>query len=319
MKPARFTTVAIVALVALRLGCGWLFYREGSKKLDSGAFHSEGFLRDAKGPLAGMYLGMVPDVYGHDRLNPEYAKDAWKHYYIDAGAHFDFGDDQLQQAERAYNRALAKLKYFLEETGENRQENLRQWQRVDAAKNDPSTADVDYRSTWIEKEEKDIDKELTGWLREADAIAASYEKDINDIAREGQLDLGGGRSISQYDYYGAYALPAPGATGLTSSFADVVIPWFTFAVGALLVLGLFTRVAALAGSAFLLSVVASQPPFVPAASDTNYQIVLLLGLLVVAAVGAGRWGGLDFFLSWCWGKCCGGRRTRAASDAPKKA
>ena len=64
----------------------------------------------------------------------------------------------------------------------------------------------------------------------------------------------------------------------------------------LLVLGLFTRVAAIAGGAFLISVIASQPPFVPSASDVNYQIVLLLGLLVVAAVGAGRWGGLDFFV-----------------------
>ena len=64
MKPAKFTTIAIVALVALRLGCGWLFFREGTKKLDSGNFTSEHFLRDAKGPLAGMYLGMIAETAG---------------------------------------------------------------------------------------------------------------------------------------------------------------------------------------------------------------------------------------------------------------
>src|SRR5690606_21684265 len=71
MKPAQITALVVVSLVALRLGCGWLFFREGSKKLDSGTFTSEHFLRDARGPLAGAYRGMVPDIYGLSRLNVE--------------------------------------------------------------------------------------------------------------------------------------------------------------------------------------------------------------------------------------------------------
>jgi uncharacterized membrane protein YphA (DoxX/SURF4 family) len=111
--------------------------------------------------------------------------------------------------------------------------------------------------------------------------------------------------MSQREYYGYYELPRAGTAGMSSALADRVLPWFTFLVGVLLVLGLFTRVAALGGAAFLLSVIATQPPWIAAAADTNYQIVLLLGLLVCAAIGAGRWGGLDFFLGLLWNNCCG--------------
>ena len=319
MNSARYTTLVIVALVALRLGCGWLFFREGSKKLDSAKFTSEGFLRDAKGPFAGAYLGMIPDIYGAVRFDYGTTDDIWKYHYNEAAAHFDFDDDQLKQAEDAHKRALAKLKYFLDSTSEEREKNDLEAGRIAAAAGDSSTASVNFRRTWIEKQEKENNSELQGWLRKIDAIWDSYEEDIHDIAREGMYEYDDGTKMSQYDLYGPYPLPTPGDGLVSSTFADSFIPWFTFSVGVLLVLGLFTRVAAVAGSAFLLSVVASQPPFVPAATDTNYQIVLLLGLLVIAAVGAGRWGGLDFFVRWACAKCCGTSNTRNQTQSPKKA
>ena len=319
MNSARYTTLVIVALVALRLGCGWLFFREGSKKLDSDNFASEGFLRDAKGPFAGAFLGMIPDLYGEARQDYDQTEDIWKYYYNEAAKHFDFDDDQLKQAENAHKRALAKLKFFLANTREDREKNLLEAQRMEDALYDDPTAAVNYRRSWIEKQDKEINGELQGWLREIDAIWDSYEEDIHDIAREGMYEYEDGTTMSQYELYGPYPLPTPGGGGINSGFADAFIPWFTFGVGVLLVLGLFTRVAAVAGSAFLVSVVASQPPFVPSATDTNYQIVLLLGLLVVAAVGAGRWGGLDFFLRWACAKCCGTSSSVDKTKSPKKA
>ena len=319
MNSARYTTLVIVALVALRLGCGWLFFREGSKKLDSDKFTSESFLREAKGPFAGMYLGMIPDPYGDIRQDIAYAEEEWKYYYNDAAKHFDFDDDQLKQAEDAHKRALSKLKYFLHITVVDWVHNFLESERVVAAAAQDSTASVNYRRTWIEKQDKEINSELQGWLKEIDAIWDSYEEDIHDIAREGMFEYDDGTTMSQYELYGPYTLSTPGASGLGSGFADSFIPWFTFGVGVLLVLGLFTRVSAVAGSAFLLTVVASQPPFVPSATDTNYQIVLMLGLLVVAAVGAGRWGGLDFFVRWACGKCCGTSNTVNEDQSPKKA
>ena len=51
----------------------------------------------------------------------------------------------------------------------------------------------------------------------------------------------------------------------------------------------------MAGAVFLLSVIASQPPWLPTAEPTINQTIELAGLLVLAGTGAGRWLGLDYF------------------------
>ena len=69
----------------------------------------------------------------------------------------------------------------------------------------------------------------------------------------------------------------------------------TISVGVCLLLGFLTRVASLAGALFLISVIASQPPWISDAAPTMPQVIELAGLLVLAATGAGRWLGIDYF------------------------
>ena len=78
------------------------------------------------------------------------------------------------------------------------------------------------------------------------------------------------------------------------------------AIGLCLLLGLFTRPAAVGGGLFMLFVLLTQPnwpgiypPATPAEGhalliDKNF--VEMIALFTVAAIGAGRWGGLDFFV-----------------------
>jgi uncharacterized membrane protein YphA (DoxX/SURF4 family) len=261
MKPAKITTLVVVSLVALRLGCGWLFYREGSKKLDSGTFTSQHFLRDARGPLAGAFHGMVPDIYGQSRLNVNETRQNWDYYWQDAATHFDFDDEQKSEALQAFDRAVAQLEFFAAATQEDREKYYLESFHLEDAMRDRTLASVNFRSSWIEKEEKRLDQQLNGWLRQIDAIWDRYEKEINDIAAKGMLEVGD-KQMSQREYYGYYELPRAGTAGMSSALADRVLPWFTFLVGVLLVLGLFTRVAALGGAAFLLSVIATQPRFI---------------------------------------------------------
>ena len=76
----------------------------------------------------------------------------------------------------------------------------------------------------------------------------------------------------------------------------------TIGVGICLLLGFFTRLAALVGGLFLLSVMASQPPWVAGANTEYffYQLVEVTALGVLFATGAGRWLGLDFFSYAVW-------------------
>jgi uncharacterized membrane protein YphA (DoxX/SURF4 family) len=69
-------TFAILALVLLRLVIGWHFFREGAQKVvydrHDGklrmVFSAEGFLTQAKGPLAGWFHAQAPDDHGYRTL-----------------------------------------------------------------------------------------------------------------------------------------------------------------------------------------------------------------------------------------------------------
>lgn len=90
------------------------------------------------------------------------------------------------------------------------------------------------------------------------------------------------------------------------------------AIGFCLMIGLFTRLSALAGAAFMLCVVLSQPsypsvypPDVPQLGHAllvNKDFVEMIALLVIASTSLGRWTGMDFFLHNCivrpLGNCC---------------
>jgi len=82
------------------------------------------------------------------------------------------------------------------------------------------------------------------------------------------------------------------------SLINKVIPWFDLTVGVLLILGLFTRWASLAAAGFLFSVLLTQPFWIPGTVPTYYQGIEMVACLVLFAVHAGRFGGLDYFLSF---------------------
>ena len=79
---------------------------------------------------------------------------------------------------------------------------------------------------------------------------------------------------------------------------DMAMPWFLMAVGGCLLVGLFTRLAASAAALFLISVIATQPPWVAGAMNPVffYQVVEVFALLALATTTVGRYAGLDYFI-----------------------
>jgi thiosulfate dehydrogenase [quinone] large subunit len=101
--------------------------------------------------------------------------------------------------------------------------------------------------------------------------------------------------------------------------ADLVTMWGLTIVGALLILGLFTRLASVAGMAFILLFYLSTPPFVgyfyslPTEGSyliVNKNLVELCALIVILVTGTGRFAGLDRILHSLLA-----RRSRAVSVA----
>ncbi len=94
----------------------------------------------------------------------------------------------------------------------------------------------------------------------------------------------------------------PAVGWLDTNTIDRIVPWFDTIVGALLILGLFTRIAALAGAGFLFSIILTQWPGSPGAQPVYYQTIEMLSMLVLAATAAGQFAGLDFVLYSVWSK-----------------
>jgi uncharacterized membrane protein YphA (DoxX/SURF4 family) len=109
------------------------------------------------------------------------------------------------------------------------------------------------------------------------------ENDLNALATD-----------VQWTQHGRLPIGKPGRGLLDSETMDQVVPWFDTIVGACLILGFLTRPAALLGAAFLASVCASQWPLSPGAIPIHNQAIEMLSLLALAAIGAGRFLGIDF-------------------------
>lgn len=88
-------------------------------------------------------------------------------------------------------------------------------------------------------------------------------------------------------------------------YADLITMWGLTLVGALLILGLFTRLASLAGIGLILLFYLANPPFVgyfysiPTEGSyliVNKNLVELCALVVILLTGSGRFAGLDRIL-----------------------
>lgn len=128
------------------------------------------------------------------------------------------------------------------------------------------------------------------WLSEIDGTWNALERELNAIALDRQRSPNLGVDGIEVE------LRSPSDKTWMLSLIDQVVPYFDLAVGLLLIIGLATRATSLIGSTFLLLIVLTQFPGAPGAQDTINQIIEMGGLLVLAAVGGGQFGGLDYFV-----------------------
>ncbi len=294
--------MAIVALVMLRFGIGYHFASEGISKIRSGNFSSLPFLSSAKGPFAGMFRGLVPDVDGKQRLgyardeqgrpiiDLEPTEDAWNDFRLKVENHYGFDDRQKREAQRRQKFRVGQLKWYFDANGAAVIEYFYGLDRQARQEADPSFREVES----LAGQGKKLNAELSGaprqWLYQLGRLWDAYERDLLNIVKSEQLKRGELR-MSRF-----------GDGGLTTSFVDWFIPRFDATIGVLLIVGLFTRIASVAGAVFLASVVLSQWPGSPGAQSIYPQAIEGLALLVLAAVGAGRYAGLDSISYYVWAR-----------------
>ena len=298
--PAQLGWPLVIAIVALRLAIGFHFFSEGTAKVQ-GKFDAAGFLQSAKGPLAPLYHSMVWDHDGKIRTDLEGTKDYWGQYLARVSEYYEFDEEQAEEAAKYLKDRTAQIEYVFA-VNDEAMEKFRPGLETRAAyRTDRGRMEVASLGAQVEKMESDAKTEIAPVLAAVDKVWDGFESDIQSIAGETRLPLS-----------------RPGAPWVGRETINRVIPYFDVVIGVLLILGLFTRAAAIVGAGFLLSVMASQMPGALGATPLHYQMVEGIGLVMLAIVGAGRYVGLDFLIRslcvWCCpSKCASANRGETAS------
>jgi uncharacterized membrane protein YphA (DoxX/SURF4 family) len=280
----RIGTFGVIALVALRVGVGWHFFKEGADKIQTGSFSSAAFLTSAEGRLAGLFQSLVWDHDGKLRTDQKLMKSQFKEGVQKASDHFSLNQEQLKRLQQQEKVAQSRLDDIFVE---HQLAVYKYQQGTDRVKNmQDSTVWGSVSSLRAQKQQIAKDRMAAVWplMESVDAIWDHFEATINSIATQEQRNASG-----------KFRLQRPGEGLISSRTIDRIIPVFDISIGILLIIGLFVPLAGWAGALFLSGVILSQFPGDPNTQPTYYQAIEALALIVLATVGAGRFAGLDFF------------------------
>lgn len=297
----RLGTLAVITLVALRLSIGWHFFKEGTDKIKEPSWTAAHFFTGSKGPLKPLFETMVWDGDGRARLGYKLSKGGWpvidteptltmwQQYRGKVEQHYGFDEQQLEKSKQVFELWEAQLNWYLDANKDKILEYFHGLDRRKAIRADAARQSVESLRGQSDKTESELTAAAAPWLAQINGLWRGYDDALNALATPEQqanrLQLG---KLS------------PGF--LNTNLIDKVIPWFDTLVGALLIVGLCTRLASLAGAGFLFSIVLTQWPGYPGTQPTYYQTIEMLGMLVLAATAAGQFAGLDFVLCSYWSR-----------------
>ncbi|MCA9166557.1 MAG: hypothetical protein KDB23_02760 [Planctomycetales bacterium] len=262
------------------MGIGWHFFKEGAKKFTAGKFTSVPFLQAAKGPLAEQYKNSIPDRFGLQRLNVNQTKQFWENYRDHVASRLGFDQKQTTAATQIVDRYVKRMNNYVADNYEDIDTYRKEVQRYLGELKEP-TSDIPYQRDRLAAKEVDLRKQVGPWLANVEDMNRALQAELNGLATEGQRSRG------------LVVIP-----DRNQPASDGVVKWVVLGAGVLLLLGLFTRVAALVAMGFLLSVIGTQPPWVPNANLEYfyYQMVEVLALFTLIVFAAGRYAGLDYII-----------------------
>lgn len=298
----RSTLVAVAALAFLRIVVGLHFFLEGSSHLRDPEWSSAGFRKAAVGPLAESLRAGLPQtgdwsgtLGGSSSRPASELSDAWKKSIVAAWKKrleqrvqaVALTAEQQASADSQLKIATQELDDFLAPLDEELADYSLQVQRLATMDREPTSAGIPYARQRVAKKRRELSAQATGWMNDAAAIGEKLE---------GEWD----RQIAS-ELSPSVRLQLSNEFRQTSLWKiDRFVSWSLATIGICLVLGILTKFNAMGGVFFLTSVILAQPFWVVGAQPTYDQWVEMAALLVIAALPAGGWSGLDYFLSaWC--------------------
>lgn len=319
----RISVIACVLLVALRLMIGWHLFYEGIWKIRSQAggepWTAAGYLKGSQGPFRDTFRGMVddPDDLGKLDFDQMVARwQAWKERFV---AHYG----NLSEAQKAnLERKIAEL------TGDAKSKGSTLYAWLKGNKENTGVVRSDQEGTTEHK--------LIGEIELYKQMLAKYEQQLNtakqdfeqkhldklfaDIQAKRRMLVGPVDQLTQQlESYAQKLLtleqqslgPVPPPASEVHT-VDVRTMWSLTILGALLLVGLFSRLASFLAACLITLFYLAHPPW-PGVIEppgpehalfVNKNLLEITACLCLAALPTGRWFGLD---AWIHRFILGGR------------
>jgi uncharacterized membrane protein YphA (DoxX/SURF4 family) len=307
--------LAAFFIILLRIAIGWHFLYEGLEKYRSigkgkEAFSAEVYLRNANGPLAPYFRGLLPDVDGRAALDLSKLKEAWRADVNHIADYLRLDDAQRAEASKRLDEAERWADHWFSdpEHQDKRKEYLHKLDQLEQTDKNPQAMSYERERAQEARRSLDADRRgLIGPLEERGK--ALRDEVVTKIATSDQVKNARAPLLSRV---GPSSVSASDSDAI--KLAEAARPWdrlhwinfaTTFgliAIGFCLMAGLLTPLAALGAVAFLAMIYLSMPPW-PGLPDNpkaeghylfvSKNLIELIACLVVATTPNGHWVGLD--------------------------
>lgn len=217
------------------------------------------------------------------------------------------GDDQLRALQIAWGKYVADVSDDVKDNAEKVAAYFGALERFKAAKEGPNNGPEQKKRQW---------SDMMKLRSEAKSLLAAQEASVSTLVAEiqnilGSVDENGKQSVALPTFVVAtdqlpFGLDLPFVGRSWTKFLDFSVTWALTLIGLCLILGFCTRLAAIGGGCFLISVLMTQPPWptifpavhpeVGHAMIVDKNFVEMVAIFMLATLPVGRWGGLDFFV-----------------------
>lgn len=287
----QINRVTCFLIVLLRVAIGWHLCYEGLSKIASlggnRPFTAEYYLRASTGPLADRFADLVDDRYGFDALDEQKQTAKWDAVVASAAELYAYDADQLAKMREKLKELTDKLSTYLRDAGT--QKKIREYEArlVRVREHSSQPMSTFERAEW-QKEQAEVEASRRSLVGPVQEWTSELKRTLQTTATPNQL---------------AAVRPWDAAKQWTHlEWIDATTMYGLAGFGALLIVGLFTRTAALGAACLLALFYLSMPPLPglppPPNAEGNYLIVNknlieLLACLMLATTQSGVWGGLD--------------------------
>jgi uncharacterized membrane protein YphA (DoxX/SURF4 family) len=194
-------------------------------------------------------------------------------------------EEQKKKADAALQTRLNELADFIAGEEEEITAYRHELWRLDGWRKSPEASGVPFVAQRIATKNAETNAKAAGWREQVRTLDDELTHDLNGILTPEQRTQP------------ATVAAVEGATVDKNQHnldtVNLVATVVTIGVGACLILGFMTRLAAIVGALFLFGVIASQPFWISGTAPTMNQCVELAAMLALAGTGAGRWAGMD--------------------------